>query len=220
MDFPLAQHDDAWSVIIRIVAEPRSDTSTVHLIWLMQASKDFERLVKKYFEQMCIKPFELLTYQPIITIYEDDMRYGVKVKSRNCIHNVYRMEYSVVHNRKVVMLTFVFDKDEQCINMNYIESCCTYCLMLSGNKLESIEKRTSYKSEMKTRHVVYFDNVGTVCDMFKNIGKSFALSDMSNVRLLPENPEYKVFLNEALKIYNFVNKWKDQSAKDLFGTTV
>lgn len=233
MDVPYfdhtTQHADIWSVIIQKVAEPRTDTvisedNTVYLIWLMQVSRGFERLVKKYFEQMRIKPFEISApVEPVVEqvrlrfvgITEHEIRYGIKVKRRNVECNVHKMGYSIVRDRKVTTLTFVFDMIAQCNKIFYTDSNGVYCLMFSGKELESVERR-AVCSEMRIRHIVYFGENGVV-DMFKNMGKSFASFQMDNIRLSPDNPEYDAFLHDARKIHTLASKWKDQAARDLFG---
>src|SRR6185312_6723828 len=83
---------ETWHLIIQNVFDSRIDRSrddmnTVSVIWLMQVSKELEKIVCNYFELAKIKPFDLLmlpirenSIAPRQSANICEIRYGMKAQ--------------------------------------------------------------------------------------------------------------------------------------------
>lgn len=110
---------EIWQLIIQEINDPNPKNIVVYLLWLMQANKFLEGVVRKYFEQKEIKPFSKIILRGQNRVrFESftsakskpyEIRYGVITKKKIWDEGCGTMVYRFVYNRRIVSVKFMFD---------------------------------------------------------------------------------------------------------------
>lgn len=211
---------DTWNHIIDQIGGPDPDTRTVYVIWLMQASKGCERIARGYFAKLNILPVEVITRHPrgagpTLAYFDESMaerrefRYTVGVKSKcNRIHTS-AMLYRIVHNRKVVSLTFLFNEHRDCYQAQYSRSNRDYNIYLRGTN-----PTVAYTSELPGQPTcgIYFTD-GIANAVYKTMHDTYPTEESC---LSVECAEARKLLRKVNKVIVLAVAMIAQAKKDVY----
>lgn len=204
----LALTTDAWFSILQSIEDHDPKNVVVFQIWLMQTSKFLESIVRAFFRQRGIKPFEL--------IIKGEMRYGVSVKRSHHHAEYSETTYQFVHKRNVVSLTLVFDTWKFFHMINYTCSDYSYRIALLTDDNFGTAERLPMGSE-PSNHTMYFDG-----GKLTLLNKVISGSDGSVRVLRPsrDDPEFVAIVQETREIRELSIARRESAAKELFGASV